>query len=225
VVSSLLGDRETRGPPRLWVPENARTARKLPFVRGRRPGMIRRRRCGWSTRCSPSSCAGSSSGRDPTPPTRSTSRSCATSSPDSNDASRSADASGSRRSGTSPRSAPDSRRRAAPGAHSRPPGRPARPSGVRPARGARRRGVHVLTFGVVRVVTVALSGLGARSARITRSTSTRQDRQEQEWGAWFAAVEPRLVDPGNPRRRTHDDQPHRTDFMRRPFDPSIAHHH
>jgi hypothetical protein len=58
--------------------------------------------------------------------------------------------------------------------------------------------VHVLTFGVVRVVTVALSGLGARSARITRSTSTRQDRQEQEWGAWFAAVEPRLVDPGNP---------------------------
>ena len=51
------------------------------------------------------------------------------------------------------------------------------------------------------------------------------EKVRQEWGAWFAAVEPRLVDPGNPRRRTHDDQPHRTDFMRRPFDPSIAHHH
>lgn len=83
-------------------------------------------------------------------------------------------------------------------------------------RGARRRGVHVLTFGVVLVVTVALSGLGARFVRTTRSTSTRQDRQEQngeevrrtdlrftpptekvrhEWGAWFAAVEARLVDP------------------------------
>jgi hypothetical protein len=55
--------------------------------------------------------------------------------------------------------------------------------------------------------------------RTTRSTSIRQDRQEQngeevrrtdlrfhaahrkvrqEWGAWFGAVEPRLVDPGNP---------------------------
>jgi hypothetical protein len=24
------------------------------------------------------------------------------------------------------------------------------------------------------------------------------EKVRQEWGAWFAAVEPRLVDPGNP---------------------------
>jgi hypothetical protein len=35
VVSSLLGDHETRDPPCLWVPETVRTARKLP-VRPRR---------------------------------------------------------------------------------------------------------------------------------------------------------------------------------------------
>jgi len=49
------------------VPETRLTSSDLLLRRWRKPGMIRRWRCGWSTWCCPSCCAGWCSALDPTP--------------------------------------------------------------------------------------------------------------------------------------------------------------